>query len=201
MSFIVSPKLNDVYTVLHPFLVAVTGLDPALVLQGIQNRVAMPKAAPGFAIFQVIGQRRLNTNIHTWDTANPAPNSIATEEHVQLSVQLDCYGADSLAWATMLQTLLRDNVGCEALAPVCQPLYTSELQMIPLTDSEEQYEQRWTFTAEIQYNPVTTVLQDFAATAAIDVISVDERYPPQAIFGHGAILEGLDTVVGVGSTA
>jgi hypothetical protein len=50
--------------------------------------------------------------------------------------------------------------------------------MVPLVTGEEQYLERWTVRAVLQYNPVTTVLQDYAGSATVNVINVDERYPP-----------------------
>ena len=49
--------------------------------------------------------------------------------------------------------------------------------MMPLTDSEQQYEQRWMATAVLQFNPVVTVPQDFANALTINLVDVDERYP------------------------
>lgn len=163
---------------MQPFIVGVTGLDPSLVIQGLPNRTAMPPAEPGFIVMQVILQTRLETNLDTWDISDPDPTSATSELHAQVKMQIDCYGSSSGAWATMLQTLLRDDVGCQALAPTCQPLYTSEPFLSPLEDSEDQYEQRWTLEAELQYNPVTSTAPEFADTLSATVINVQEAYAP-----------------------
>lgn len=174
----VTPTLDDLYTKLAAFIVTVTGLDESLVVQGLPNRVSMPAAEPGFIMFQATLQTRLNTNIDSWDKTNAAPTVAAVEVHLDVKVQIDCYGSSSNQWATMLQTLLRDDVGCLALAPTCQPLYTSEPFLSPLEDSEDQYEQRWTLEAELQYNPVTSTAPEFAATLVATVVNVEEAYPP-----------------------
>lgn len=99
-------------------------------------------------------------------------------------MQLDLYGAASGDWAVMLETLLRDETGCIALAgsdptnPICQPLYTSDAVEAPLEDTEDQYEQRWTIEGVLQYNPVTSVPMQFADTLTVTLTNVDEAYPP-----------------------
>lgn len=174
---VVTPVLADLYTTLKAFIVGVTGLDPKLVIQGLPNRSSMPLAEPGFISMQGILQTRLNTNIDSWDQTDPEATTGTAEMHIQVKVQLDCYGSASNAWATMLQTLLRDETGCLALAPNFAPLYTGEPFLSPLDDSEEQYEERWTLDAELQYNPVTSTAPQFADTLTATIVNVEEAYP------------------------
>lgn len=177
MTDVVAPQLSDIYGVLQSFVVDVIGIDPSLVFEGLDNRVVMPPAKPGFIAYQVIGQQRLNTNIKTWDPTDPDPEDVATEMHVKLTIQIDCYGPNSLAWATILQTLLRDEIGCVALGDTCQPLYVDDLRMIALDDTEDQYEQRWSFDAQLQVNYVVTVAQQFADELNATLINVEVAYP------------------------
>lgn len=173
----VTLSTDDIYRALKAFIVSVTGLDASLVIKGLPNRTAMPPAQPGFVSMTAILQTRLGTNLDTWDTTNAAPTVATSELHAQVKVQLDCYGSISGQWATMLQTLLRDEVGCDALGPNCQPLYTGEPFLSPLDDSEDQYEERWTLEAELQYNPVTSTAPQFADELNPTVINVGEAYP------------------------
>lgn len=174
----VSPVLQDVFVLLQPFIADVTGLNPSLVIQGLPNRTAMPAASPGFVVMTPIRQQRLRTNVDTWDEVNPAPTTISHEQGTELRIQLDCYGASSGDWAAMLSTLLRDDVGCAALAPACQPLYSEDARLAPLVDDEAQYEQRWIVEAVLQYNPATVTPLQFANAATVGLINVDEAYPP-----------------------
>jgi hypothetical protein len=174
----VSPPQLDVYVAVQAFVMSVTGLGMPLVIQGLPNRSAMPPAAPGFVTMQLERAKRLRTNQVTWDPLAIAPTSLDVEQGTELRLQLDLYGAASGDWGVMLQTLLRDETGCIALAPACQPLYASDAQLAPLEDDELQYEQRWTIEAILQYNPVTSVPMQFADTAVVTVINVDEAYPP-----------------------
>lgn len=179
MTYTVAPSLQNIFPALQALIMQVTGLPLDRVLQGLPNRVALPTAGPGFVIMQPIYQARLRTNIDSWqEVSNPFPASISSEQGTELRVQIDCYGSASGDWAAMLSTLLRDEIGCNALAPYCQPLYVDDAKMAPLVDSEAQYEPRWTLDAVLQYNPVTTTPQDFMSTAEVTLINVDETYPP-----------------------
>lgn len=180
----VAPVQRSIYVLVKALLVTVTGLDPSLVLQGQPNRSAMPPASPGFAVMMLRRGKQLRTPESTWDVTDPAPTALDLEQGTEITLQLDLYGAAAGDWAVMLQTILRDETGCIALAgadplnPVCQPLYASDAFQGPLDDSEDQYENRWTIEAILQYNPVTSVPMQFADTASVTVINVDEAYPP-----------------------
>lgn len=178
-ALVVSPVQQDVYAVLQPFIATVTGLDPSVIIQGLPNRVGMPPASPGFVTMQATRMPRIATDVDDWDqTSDIVPEATSIEQSTEIVMQLDCYGADSGDWAVMLCALLRDEFGCAALAPTCQPLYTDDPLLAPLEDSEDQYEQRWTVISHLQYNPVITAPMQFADTLTIDVINVDEAYPP-----------------------
>jgi hypothetical protein len=178
MSYIVSITQEQLYEVLSTFLQSVSGLGQSLVIQGLPNRTAMPPAAPGFVTMQLTRAGRLNYNIVTWDTTNPAPTEISVEVHVMLRLQVDFYGATSGDWATIFAALWKDETACLALEPLADPLYANEEMLAPLEDDEQQYEQRWTIEAFLQYNPVVTVPMQFANVFTVTLINVDETYPP-----------------------
>jgi hypothetical protein len=157
---------------------SVTGLGQSLVIQGLPNRTALPPASPGFVSMQLTRAKRLRTNQVTWDQIGLNPTTLEIEQGTELRLQLDLYGAGSGDWGVMLETLLRDETACVALAPTCQPLYSSDATLVPLDDDEQQYEQRWMIEAVLQYNPVTTTPMQFANTLEVTLINVDETYPP-----------------------
>lgn len=179
----VSPTHEDVYTKLRAFLATVVPSGVAII-QGLPNRTSMPPADPGFVAMTATLLQRLRTNVDAYDdpTQPPGPpfivGSVAAEMGTKLSVQLDFYGALSGDWAAMVTTLLRDEYGVNQLAPSCAPLYAEDARMAPLVDSERQYEQRWIVGAVLQYNPVTSTPMEFAATLDVELVNVDERYPP-----------------------
>ncbi len=177
MSVTVSPSQDAVYQALEAFLVSVlpTGIP---VIRGLPNRVAMPQPVPGFVMMQALMVNRLRWNQDSWDTASATPTTMTLEEGMEVRVQIDFYGASSADWAATVSTLLRDSYGCVALGPNCQPLYADDAHMMPLTDAEQRYEERWSLDARIQYNPVTTITQAFANSTQITPINVNETYPP-----------------------
>lgn len=175
MTTTVAPLPDAVFTKLGAFVQTI--VPPGTeVIRGLANRVSYP-AGP-FVMMTGLYQFRIATNQHLYSDPFPDPGAVSVEQKIHLDVQIDCYGPDSEAWATMLSTLLRDAIGCDALAPAAQPLYADDARMIPLVTGEEQYLERWTLTAALEYDPVTTVTQDFAGSLDIDLINVDEAYPP-----------------------
>lgn len=167
----VTPTVSQVITALGNFIVALFGLKNVQVVRGYPNRVPMPPTVPpagypvGFVVMTEMNKKRLRTNIDNFvSTSNPAPapGPVTSEQGQQLDVQIDVYGPNSSEWSDILTTLLRDNIGCLALAPTCQPLYADDPIRGPITDAEEQYEDRWIVTARLQYNPVTTTAQTYA---------------------------------------
>ena len=174
----VSPTLSDVYTALRSFLIGVVPANVP-VIKGLPNRSAMPQPEPGFLTMQALLVSRLRWNVDTWDTASPTPTTMSAEEGLEVRIQIDCYGASSSSWAASISTLLRDDYGVQAMLPNVVPLYADEAKMVPLTDSEQQYEERWMIDARLQWNPVTTFTQTFAnVPATIDIIDVNATYPP-----------------------
>lgn len=169
-------SLDGLYQVLGDFIADTLGLDAEHVVQGYPNRVPAPVGP--YVLMTDVANKRLRTNVDTWDTTNPAPTTMQQEVGMNLSMQLDLYGPASGDWAVILTALLRDEVGCGALAPSVQPLYSTDPVRAPLTNAEEQYEDRWIITAELQYNPTVSTSQEFANTLAVDLINVDEAYPP-----------------------
>lgn len=180
----VSPTQLTLYGLVKALVVTVTGLAPALVIRGLPNRAAMPPASPGFVSMQLTRGKQLRTPEVTWDSLAVAPTELEIEQGTELRLQLDMYGAASGDWAVVMQTLLRDETGCVALAgpdyqnPILQPLYASDAHLAPLDDSEDQYESRWTIEAILQYNVTISVPMQFADTLELTVINVDEAYPP-----------------------
>jgi hypothetical protein len=173
-----NPTQLQIYVVVQAFLQTITGLGQSLVIQGLPNRTAMPPASPGFVSMQIGRTKRLRTNVVTWDTTIDDPTSIQIEQGTEVQMQVDFYGSAAGDWCVAFEALWRDETGCLALEPVGDPLYTDEGQLAPLEDDEEQYEQHWTITGILQYNPVVSPPMQFADTLSISLTNVDEAYPP-----------------------
>lgn len=175
MTTSVSPVQSDIFTVIRAFLLTIVPAGTPVV-QGRDNRVPMPKDP--YVLMTPVFQIRLTTNQDEYDDPFPTAGTKSAEAAMRFDVQLDFYGPDSQAWATMTQTLWRDSVGCDALASTCAPLYAEDPRMIPLTTGEDQFLERWMLTASLEYDPVTVTVQEFADTLDVVLINVDERYPP-----------------------
>ncbi len=172
----ISGTKRDVYIALRALIQGVIG-DDVEVIVGLGNRVSMPLNP--FVAITAISSVRQATNVDTDTDYYPsAPGVTAAEQSTKLGVQLDFYGPQSNSWATMVSVLFRDEYACEALGQVCQPLYADNPMMMPLTTAEDQYLERWTVTAAIQYNPVTTTAQSFATTIDATAIEVDAIFHP-----------------------
>lgn len=176
MTLVVAPTTEDLYTKLRQLIIDVV---PALVpvIRGLANRVAMPPPSPGFVAMTATLISPHRTPVETWDNSNPNPAAISIEQGTIVRVQLDCYGSLAQDWAVMLATVMRTDYAVRLLAPV-SPLYAEDPIQGALTNAEMQYEQRWIIGARLQYNPVVSTPMQFANTAEITLINVDEAYPP-----------------------
>lgn len=171
------PPLQAVYIKLRAFLLTIV-CDNAEVIQGLGNRAPMP-AGP-FVAMTAILQKRLNTNQDRYTDPYPSttPGSVTVQQNMRFDVQLDCYGPKAGDWAAVIATLLRDDYGCAALAPDCQPLYVDDPRQVAFVSGEEQYVQRWTLTAVLAYNPTTTLPQQFAGAAAVNIVLANQGPTP-----------------------
>lgn len=122
--------------------------------------------------------------IDTPQQASQQPMAAGANDVLQpteLTVQLDVHGPNSADNAQTVSTLFRDDFACEFFAgvnPAIQPLHADDPRQMPFVNDQNQYEWRWIVEARLQANIVVTVGQQFAAALEVDLISVDEAYPP-----------------------
>jgi hypothetical protein len=161
---------QDVFTALRTFLLTFlpTGTE---VVQGIDNQVPMPVG--GWVSMTSAGMQRLSTNVNTFLDQT---ESFLTPS--RYDIQLDFYGPNSQAWATMCQTLLRDEYATSQFPANIQPLFADDPLQIPLVNAESQYEQRWKLTASLQYNPTITATQQSAISLDIGLKPIDQTFKP-----------------------
>ena len=55
--------------------------------------------------------------------------------------------------------------------------YADDPKQVPFLNAENQIENRWIVEAHIQVNPSITIPQQFAGTAVVGIVSVQERFP------------------------
>ncbi|OYV46729.1 MAG: hypothetical protein B7X10_04755, partial [Burkholderiales bacterium 21-58-4] len=156
MTATVSPARVDIFTQLRAFILGVITCE---VVQGLGNGTVMPLG--GFIAITPLFQNRLATNVNTYADPTPTTGTKDSLQAVRYTVQIDAFGATSSDWATIISTAFRDEYACVALGPNVQPLFCDDPKMIPLVDGEGQWNERWSITAYMQYNPVVTTPMQF----------------------------------------
>lgn len=177
MTLTVTPDYDQVYVAMESFL---KGILPSVVpvIRGLPNRVAPPQKRPGFVVMQAISQHRLTMPVDTFVTGGNTPPTTATiQQEIEVPFQIDCYGPYSGSWAATISTAFEDTYGFNALGPNCEPLYCNEARMMPLTDSELEYEERWSLDAHLQWTPVATVQQQYADALDLTLKDVNVLFP------------------------
>lgn len=178
-----SPVPVQLFTKVRAFLLAVMPAGTEVV-QGLGNRVP-PPASP-FVTMTLVGMERLATNEDAYtdpyqpgDSLPVLPGERAVRAAMQVRLQLDFFGPDAAVMAVRAETFWRDELGCDLLAPECQPLHADTARMVPWVPASEQYVERWMVEAQLQWSPVSTLDQQFAGTLEVDpIIEVDTEYPP-----------------------
>lgn len=174
MSATVSVTETEVLTALRAFLLLCVP-DGTEVIRGVQNRV--PQPAGPFVLMTPLNQ--VNPMV-PWSAYDRTVGTRNFQTMVKAGMQIDCFGPLSGDWAATIVTLFRSEYAVSNLAPTCAPLYCEDPVQSPFEGGEMQQDERWTFTAILQYNPVVTVTQDFATAANVGLINVNGTYPPGA---------------------
>jgi hypothetical protein len=168
-----APELAAISARIGAFLAAIVPSGTEII-QGPVNRAPQPTGS--HVMFTYLFEQRLRTNVSTYDDTDPEAGLRLIEQGTELHVQFDFYAASDsdmqavARWAAAVSTLWRDEYGVDALAPEASPLYIDNARGAPLALGEEQYVGRWISTAVAQYNPVTTVPQEFADEAEITLV-------------------------------
>lgn len=169
----ISPVLGAIFDSLGTFIESlITGVE---VVRGNVNMVPMPKS--GFIVMTEGLQSRLSTNITAYDDPGAGVGNKQVMQPTQYNVQVDCYGPLSSDWAKILITMLNDGYARDVMGSEVVSLYADDAINMPLVNGEQQYEQRWRFTACLQYNPVVTVPQQFADELNVGRVAADIVFP------------------------
>ncbi|MBO9332880.1 hypothetical protein GHR37_27440 [Achromobacter xylosoxidans] len=150
------------------------------VVRGQVNRVPSPKG--DFVVVTPAGMVGLSLPVTAYADPTPGTGTRTLTRPTQWAAQVDCYGERAQDRALVLSIALRSQYGCEFLGELgrSQPLYTGEPRQMPLVTGEDQYMERWSFDAVLQFNPSITLPQQFAEHLHVDLVEVDEKYPPGA---------------------
>lgn len=171
--FVLNITQDDILTELRSFLLTILtpNYPDVEVIQGQVNRVPEPATA-NFIVMTPLHNARLSTNVDSWDTSDPAPTEIEAERDTQMSIQLDIHGPFGSDMAQVVATLWRSGYGVETIdGGVFTPLYASDGRQVPFINGENQFENRWIMTVELQVKPTVSTPMEFADTITASVIS------------------------------
>lgn len=166
-NFVPSITVDQVIDAVGNFIALFT---TAQIIRGNVNRTAMPIAP--FVELTEISNTALNKAIEYYSDTTATIN-----EHKRIEIQADFYGWDLSDTIQAVHTAYRTIWGVTKFPSNIVPLYCTEPMKMPIENAEEQYEQRWTMTMSLQYNPDVTVPQDtFNTKGTTGVIPADVIY-------------------------
>jgi len=146
------------------------------IVRGQQNRVAPPTyngTDPlAFVKLQETSQSDLETPT-VIQSADPSVQQESISTPTQMDIQIDFYGIAAGDYCKAVKTVFRSSYAPDQFPDGIAPLYCSNGIQGALITGEAQYEDRWSLTASMQYNPIVTVPQQSALviTAKTEVYS------------------------------
>jgi hypothetical protein len=163
MSLIQSNRIKTIRKALADGLEALTG---KAVYMALDNKAPFPEGS--FILLNVIGQARQATN--------RVENHVATaifyrDETVlsELSVQVDCYGADSQDVCNAVEMLSRST---QLIGYGILPIYAGAPRQLPFEDAHNLMLEKWSIDLTIQYNNTFTSVADKIDTAIIPITTL-----------------------------
>lgn len=159
-AYIPSITLDAVIDALGDFLQPFVGT--SLIVRGQQNRVPMPPD-PCVVLTELI-----DSDLETpTGTNNGATQQLSLVTPSRKDIQIDFYGPSAGDQCKAVKTIYRSPYASSQFPAGIQPLYCSDGIQSPLQTAEKQWEQRWTLTASLQYNPSVIVPQQSATSLAM----------------------------------
>lgn len=141
------------------------------IIRGNVNRTAMPLGS--FVELTEVSDISINKPIEIIN--NDSTETIS--EHLRLDVQIDFFGWDLSEAAKAFHASFRTIWATTQFPDWISPLYCNNPMKMPIENAENQYEQRWTMTASLQYNPDVIVTQEsFINVGDAGVIPADVIY-------------------------
>jgi hypothetical protein len=183
--------------------------DTMLVEDGFTLLPGYPLYGPAVAPGSVITAAGADPNTYTVAPPQSVPtgSTVYVGRHAMLQAvdvvhQCDVHGPNSNSNAFAIATTWRDDAGCQLLNAASgplgmQPLYAGDPRLVPFTNAEDQWEDRWIVELHTQANIIVSLGQEFAETLQIDggLIPADLFYPIFAsdharISGSGVVQAG-----------
>lgn len=177
MTYAVSITEADVMSALRAWVLSAVQGE---VVQGFTNRVSTPKGS--FVVMSGLVKRNLSTNMKTF-TSPVTPSTVGelrNTKSLEYTVQLDVYGPASGDDSTVLTTAFTNDAAWSFfnnLVPGLAPLFMEDPRQSPIVTGEQQYDQRWTLVAHLNFMPSIVEPQESATEAVTGIIDVDATYP------------------------
>lgn len=160
-SILIDAVIDALKAFLQPFVGASTPI-----VRAQQNRVA-PPTVPGqpdplaFVSLRDLMQMDLETPAMN-QSLDPTIQQATVSTPTQITIQIDFFGVSSGDWIRAVKAVYRSCYAPDQFPDGIKPLYCDDGHQIPLVTGEEQYENRWALTAQLQYNPLIIVPQQSA---------------------------------------
>lgn len=137
----------------------------AQIVRAQANRVAPPPSP--FILLTEISQVEIETPISSRDITN---GQTEIQSRTQIGIQIDFYGRQSADFCKAVVAVYRSEYAPAQFPDNIKPLYCSDAHQGPLITGEEQYLNRWTLTANLQYNPTVSVPQQYAEALSVNIL-------------------------------
>jgi hypothetical protein len=155
--------VDDVAIALGSFIQPFIGTTQ--IIRAHQNRVPPPHDP--FVLMNDVGTYDIEVPSSFIDTGGVNQDIIGPK---RIDYQLDFYGTDSGDQCNAVKTAFRTTYASSQFPDNIQPLYCSDSIMAPLVMGEQQYDERWTITVSLQYNPIVTVPVQTADALSMNIV-------------------------------
>ena len=170
--YVVSTPALAVFATLQAWLMDLTGLDLAHVIQGRQNSDSAPKES--YIIMTQVAQKGLSTFDLSYNTSSDTETVNNSFDYV---IQCDCYGTNAGDMATAIATMFDSEPGCDFFDAyttsqgylAMAPLYSDDPISMAFTNEENQYESRFLVKLHIEVNTGVTIPMQFVSEVSVTI--------------------------------
>lgn len=190
---VVPDFMTDVYDLLY----YVTG--SSQIFRGNQSREVLPKDND-YIIYTPIAQKRIGTNVVTFNAEGVAPEDNAPETNsklLQIDLQIDFYGVNAFSFAEGLETFSkagRCNDWLKQNGKEIRVLYATNPVDATLVDETRQYINRWYTVLSICLTASVTDPIPWVEEVEVNVVPKAEDSPVPPIERVGAKMINIDVV-------
>jgi len=181
---------GDLYEAMKAFIgfAGLPALPPERILQGWQNRMALPAGVNDYAVISILSARQRGTPAEMFENADPdpaAPGVLTVAGLLEVSVQVDFCAEDDTARhrAERLAVASRSSLGVDFLNQYgFSPLYADDPRDISFVGDARQFVRRWTVTVHLcsaQGAGLAVEVSWFDRAAVSRIENVDVFYPPR----------------------